>query len=51
MQVLYRMNKGEASLFPGMDGFARSFKMCWSFQTRGDVPSGLPIRQEDMVAG
>lgn len=26
MQVLYRMNIGEASLFPGMDGFARSFK-------------------------
>ena len=26
MQMLYKMNIGQASLFPGLDGFARSLK-------------------------
>jgi hypothetical protein len=32
MQMLYRMNVGEASLFPGLDGFAKSFRDVLVFQ-------------------
>ena len=33
MQVLFRMTVGEASLFPGLDGFARSLKDMLVFRT------------------
>ncbi len=48
MQVLYRMNIGEASLFPGLDGFARSLRDVLPFRevTKMFPPDSLYVKKK-----
>jgi hypothetical protein len=49
LQVLYRMNIGQASLFPGLDGFARSIKDLLVFRKVLDMfPADSPYVKKNV---